>query len=642
MLSGREWCKSARDDDRRRTALMFAALKPSRQTTMRLLLRSNLLLLLTLLAVCTEGANQSAKGTLQCHAANNNQDDNESIVCEFTIPKKQQGKLDLEYCQDDYCVKTTVVKEQRVTVTTTTPEEEAPVLPLQDDLRDYQPPYSQYGRNVGRVLARRPKTSPISVHDILKLAEWYADLGKAYRQDAMVNGAIDWNKMNSVEDCQNAFQHAILQYKRALQRQNDKEEVALDTRLSLGAVESFLAESLLFDPNANPDPHRALQHFMAAHENYKLVLETKTLSPQEERAWELNLADVSGHAASVLLQDFDEFNGDAGGTNIDVGRFLESADKADQLLSHAIEIYRKTVDSAVGDDGIFYEMQLANSLHNLGTAKMLTSTVGRAISVMEEARTVFQQVIPKVKGKYIADEQDAIRGMAELLTSLSDAYLQAGHYSQAKTRYKEAMDWFIQHNIVPAEDATLMVRSDDLLIEMEQKLADYHASLVGGGGDAIHIPDDYHVPGEPLYEPDPRYEADLYAAIGSIELSHGEAELAMTHFVKAISMYEDVGGEARAIADVKLNMAMALLRLNRFEESGATHLEALDIYREVVGEGKNPLVVDDLLQQDGGGGEGSDGAEPKSAEDENAFRAQLVNMEALQQGLANMTATDEL
>jgi hypothetical protein len=64
-----------------------------------------------------------------------------------------------------------------------------------------------------------------------------------------------------------------------------------------------------------------------------------------------------------------------------------------------------------------------------------------------------------------------------------------------------------------------MVRSDDLLIEMEQKLADYHASLVGGGGDAIHIPDDYHVPGEPLYEPDPRYEADLYAAMAPLTIS---------------------------------------------------------------------------------------------------------------------------
>lgn len=136
----------------------------------------------------------------------------------------------------------------------------------------------------------------------------------------------------------------------------------------------------------------------------------------------------------------------------------------------------------------------------------------------------------------------------------------------------------------------------------------------------------------------------MYAALGSIELSHGQIELAMTYFVKAIGLYEEVGGEDRAIADVKFNMAGAQFRLGKFEESMTTHGEALDIYRQVVGDGKNPLVVDNALLKDVGldTGVGTESDEVRNAENENAFRTQLVNMDALQQNLANMTAKDEL
>ena len=266
---------------------------------------------------------------------------------------------------------------------------------------------------------------------------------------------------------------------------------------------------------------------------------------------------------------------------------------------------------------------------------MITSTVGRAIAVMEEAREAFASVIPQLSS---FEREDAIVGMGDLLVSLSDAYLQAGNYVNAKERYKNAMEWYKRHHVDPPSETAPVVQSEELLVEMEQQVerisCKSHVVVVAMVKFKFQT---ILVLPRTTYEPDHRYEADLYAAIGSIELSNGQVELAMTHFVKAIDMYQDVGGEERAIADVSLNMAMALFRLKQFDESAEKQFQALDIYRKVVGEGKNPLLMEDAT----GSGETLDNQEA-NAENENAFRAQLVNMENLQQNLANKTLNEEL
>ena len=568
-------------------------------------------LLILAVLLCAESAGNGEKG-LECHAKD------DTIVCEFTIEKKdnQDVTLDLEYCDDDFCVKTTVKKESI--------RKEDPAVA--SGFRDDPAIEKHHGKNVDAVLQRRPKTEPSTLEEILAHADWYSDLGKAYRKHGMVDSAgMDWKSMD-VDACIEAFQHAVATYNQALQK-----GAPLDTRLSLAVAEAYLAESLLFHLS-NAQPTKALKHFLNAEENYRTVLESGILKGHEYADWEINWADTLGHSASLLIENADGADGQdpTRESVLDVSRFLESAEKAEKMLNNAIRVYRKAMETAVGDDTPFYQLRLANTLHSLGTARMLTSTVGRAIAVMEEGRDIFETLIPQIKQNSV-DRNDALAGMAELLISLSDAYLQAGNYVRAKIRYKDAMEWYKEHNLVPAEVPT--VRSDELLVELEEQLGEYHASLVGGG--EIPIPDDYRAPGEPLYEPDNRYEADLHSAIGAIELSHGQIELSMTHFVKAIDMYEELGGEDRAIADTKLNMAMALFRLREFDQSAQTHCEALDIYRKVVGDGKNPLLADALVNK-------GSGDEPANAENENAFRAQLVNLDALQQGLANLTSKDEL
>lgn len=568
------------------------------------------LVVVLLLFLCSESSGEQG---LECH------EEGDKIVCSFSIHKNERDATTLEYCQDDYCIKATVQKE-----VVETQNEKV----FHDGLLDYAPPLEQYGRNVARVLQRRPAIKQASTVDaILTLADWYSELGKAYRLDGMIgmDTVIDWNKMD-IDACISVFEHAVAAYNRAM-----NQNAPLTTRLSLASVESFLAESLVYHPT-NPQTNKALQYFESAVENYRAVLDSKTLPEEDQNDWEILLANTMGHTATLLLEDSGGMDGEVLTMEAvaDVSGFLESAGKAEEMLNNAVGIYQKALQqAAAGDDSILYQLQLATLLHNLGTARMITSTVGRAVAVMEEARDAFQQVIPRLRS---LDREDAIMGMAELLISLSDAYLQAGNYVQAKLRYKDAMDWYKQHNLKPAQ--VPVVRNDELLVEMEEQLAEYHASLMGGGGE-IQIPDDYRIPGEPIYEPDNRYEADLYAAIGSIELSHGQVELALTRFVKAIGMYEDLGGEERAIADVRLNMAMGLFRLRKYDDSLEEHFQALDMYHKVVGDGKNPLIMDDILS-----GKTINGEEA-NAENENAFRTQLVNMEALQQNMANLTSTND-
>jgi tetratricopeptide (TPR) repeat protein len=142
-----------------------------------------------------------------------------------------------------------------------------------------------------------------------------------------------------------------------------------------------------------------------------------------------------------------------------------------------------------------------------------------------------------------------------------------------------------------------------------------------------------------LYESDDLYEADLHATIGAIQLSNGQVELAMTSLVKAIDLYEVHKGEEYAIADVKLNMGMALFRLREFDESARLHEEALELFRETVGEGKNPLTP--II----GATEAMDASDSSinSGNEDDVVRTHLVNFDDFQQSrLMNVTLNNEL
>jgi tetratricopeptide (TPR) repeat protein len=561
----------------------------------------------------------------------------DDFVCSFSVDKKKKEDVQLEFCNEDYCVKAAMSKKDVVTQVPVKQESAATkeqVAAKKEVItvgsRDYKPPYNQYGKRVGKVLQVYPTKELITSEDMMEYANWFADLAKAYREDAKtLDNVVDWARVD-MPACLQALEHSITLYKQAV----DKSPI--DARLSLATVQSYLAEAHQYHPS-NPKSKEALKHYLDSQENYKIVLDSNVLQEAERNEWELSWADVMAHAALLLIEDVSAAQAEHHAEDVlDISHMLESVKKAERLLEDAIQVFRKTVSTLKGNDQVFYQLQLATCLQNRGTAIMLTSTIGRATVVLEESRTIFKEVFPKLQ-RNSPDSQDTALAMAELLITLSDAYLQVGNYDNSKARYQEAMKWYSDYNLVPPQEEVLIIESDELLQETEAKLEEYEASLYGGRG--IQIPDDYRKPNQPLYEPDDLYEADLRATIGAIQLSNGQVELAMTSLVKAIDLYESHKGEERAIADVKLNMSMALFRLREFDESARLQAEALELFREIVGEGKNPLtpIVGTAAATDAA----SDASVDTENED-NVVRAHLVNLDDYRQTLANVTSNDEL
>ena len=248
---------------------------------------------------------------------------------------------------------------------------------------------------------------------------------------------------------------------------------------------------------------------------HKIVLVSNVLKEAEYEEWELSWADVLAHAALLLIKDVSVTQADELAQDVlDISHMLESLKKAQSMLKDAIRVFRKTISNVTGDDQVFYQLQLATCLQNMGTTIMMTSTVSHATIVLEESRTIFQFVS---------------------------------------------------------------------------------------------------------------------VMIGAIQLSNSQVELAMTSFVKAIDLYKTHNGEERAIADVKLNMGMALFCFREFDESAWIHGEALELFRETVGEGKNPLVDGAAVVTDSGD------ASVNIENEDNAVRSHLVNLNDFRQSLANVT-----
>jgi tetratricopeptide (TPR) repeat protein len=589
-------------------------------------------ILLFLVSTCVENIESAdKKPPLRC------EETKDDFVCTFAIAKKEKEDVQLEFCNGGYCVKLAVSKEevvQQVPVKLDFALTKEQVAAKKDEVitvgsREYKPPYDQYGKRVGKVLQEYAKQKPSTLKGMMEYANWFADLAKAYREDAKtLDNVVDWARMD-IPACLHASEHAIALYKQAV----DKHPT--DARLSLAAVQSYLAEANQYH-TSNPQPKEALKHYLDSQENYKIALDSNVLAKVDRDEWELYWADVLVHAALLLIEDASAAQSEQHVEDVlDISHMLDSVKKAERFLEDAIHVFRKAVLTFEGGDQVFYQLQLATCLKNLGTAIMLTSTIGRANVILEESYTIFNEVFPKLQKKS-PDSQDTALAMAELLITLSDGYLQVGNYDDSKARYQEAMKWYLGYNLVLPQEAVLMTESNELLQETEIMLEEYGADVYGGRG--IQIPDDYRESNQPLYEPDDLYEADLHATIGAIQLSNGQVELAMTSLVKAIDLYEAHMGEERAIADVKLNMGMALFRLREFDESARLHAEALELFRETVGEGKNPLasIVGATAATD------ASYSSVDSENEDSVVRTHLVNFDDFRQSLPNVTSNDEL
>jgi hypothetical protein len=190
----------------------------------------------------------------------------------------------------------------------------------------------------------------------MEYANWFVDLGKAYREDAKtLDNVVNWDKVD-MQACIQAFERAVALYKQVVDMS------PTDARLSLATVQSYLAEAHHNHP-LNPQTKEALKYYLDSQQNYKIVLASNVLKEAEYEEWELSWADVLAHAALLLIKDVSVTQADELAQDVlDISHMLESLKKAQSMLKDAIRVFRKTISNVTGDDQVFYQLQLASTI----------------------------------------------------------------------------------------------------------------------------------------------------------------------------------------------------------------------------------------------------------------------------------------
>jgi tetratricopeptide (TPR) repeat protein len=304
-----------------------------------------------------------------------------------------------------------------------------------------------------------------------------------------------------------------------------------------------------------------------------------------------------------------------------------------------------------------YKMKLATALHHSATALTFLSTsslsstpatsssstlLRQGLERQDEALELYRQVLSHVEKKKANDYSgsdpenalvatDLIFSIANSLYSLSDLHLQLGQYDQAQSRYEETMNWYLQYEqelppptALDRDQQALFLEGDGTLEAYELALEQYHEQMqneasdrrlesesnhrrtsVGGGRDDDELMDPDGDGSSWILDSngDETYEGDLHATLGTLRMARGDVELAMGHYDQAVRLYRSsafLSGdeEDRSVADVHFNWATALFRAGQYKQSAVLHGQALEGYRKVVGEGKNPLT-EGLLGDDG-------------------------------------------
>jgi tetratricopeptide (TPR) repeat protein len=127
-------------------------------------------------------------------------------------------------------------------------------------------------------------------------------------------------------------------------------------------------------------------------------------------------------------------------------------------------------------------------------------------------------------------------------------------------------------------------------------------TAVGGSGDPMSerdqhffdqpIVDDSYYAENADQTKDGSYEGDLHATLGSMYMAKQDFVAALSHFNQAIRLYE-LAGEHHSVvmANTKFNLATLNFRIGEYSTSADEYDEALDIFKQVYGDGTNPFSL---------------------------------------------------
>ena len=588
------------------------------------------LALLPSLALCQEG--------LRCRR------ENDVVLCEFQVPADGKAKLELSHCLegDDICVEAQVtVKANGADSVEGDSNKETTINDIVIAGQTYREPFSQYGAAIAQSLSDRP-----TVAKSWQYGDWLIQFATTIR------GEQSSPTLNIVRAI------AILELSAKLFTTLAQMGYG-DAKVSMANSYMTMAETYIFDLY-NPQYGEALDYFELSNKLFKEALDENKFPIGITRAdVELNWADTLVRIAVILVEqemgnEQDQFEMDLNNmdmNNFDMkifdmnnlmgagGQLSESTKRAEELLTQAVASLRDQLAHATNPThALQRRTRLANALQNLASISMMVSPDLEKIYVLLEEAVTHYMAALKDLDESNPERGNAIGGVAESLYSLSDGYLQAGKYEQAKARYRDTMNWYKKYNLATpvVQDAQIM-DADGTLEATEHALEEYTAMLYGGG--EIQIPNDHTRPGDPLYQADELYEADLHATLGALRMTRNEMHLAINHFANAIELYARNPGSERILADTKLNLAMSYFKQGDYELSIEANDEALDIYERVTKEGKNPLMdgLEDMMTQ-----HGIDPETLKAGAAEGDPANRMIDLGAYQASILNDTAKDEL
>ena len=307
---------------------------------------------------------------------------------------------------------------------------------------------------------------------------------------------------------------------------------------------------------------------------------------------------------------------------------------ARERFEKAAAIYRRS-DAIVAnaqDSHHDDRVQMADTSAAIGLVSLYLGDLTNSISMYEDSIELYSQLESEGYQHHFHDRDGGIPFIiADMLVQLSDVMLRAGRHDECDSRYQQAMDKFAKlaassngpsiYTPQPQQIRQSQFEGDDSLRLHEDALNDYYVSLGARGADAL---DDW---GQDELD-DPLYEGDLLFNIGTIHLSQDNLDEALIYLTKAITLYESSleENEEGPLADALLNKASCLFYLGRYAESAATHEEAIEIYRNSVGEG-------------GGEADAAHSFAGSNGSRSSRIRDRLINLDNVVLGIRNTTQT---
>jgi tetratricopeptide (TPR) repeat protein len=478
----------------------------------------------------------------------------------------------------------------------------------------YSEPVGQYPESVAQVLRRHLGADA----EVYADADWHVQLALAHRSvvEEQIFDMVPIESETSNQHLElafNAFQQAIQIYQGIMGSQP-----RWHVEHHLATVYFQMGETYSLNPEKIST---ANDYLIRAEEIFRNLLEQRQqprIDPvskiQVELGWAICCLRLGANwlSGSIIMPQDDELEGmfqqefiqhQQEGNPIDMEEWLlqhpeqaqqladaqqklaQRIDLSKALFEKAAEVLRKAVprerDSV---EKLHLQRHLGTALQNLGTAFVFKGDFSGAVEYLEEALQNHQRVLDSSGG-----ELDTANAMAEALYSLADSYLQLGKYDESTDRYQKSMDVYDKYKLPPAATAEEgLLLGEETLQAYEQALEDYH--------EMINNPQDNgpmdEVAGETvLYEKDDGYEGDLHTTLGSLYLSAGDHVTAESHLLQSIRLYALSGEQSeRSTADTKFNLAAIYFQKGDYLSSAELRRGALDIYRDTVGEGVNPML----------------------------------------------------